>query len=69
MAISVARVAAPRQCAAISIRAGLAYVSPEARGNATTTVDPGGSTTTITSTDPRVRGTMPSLKVGVQMWF
>lgn len=58
-----------RDAFAISIRAGLAYVSLEAKGTATTTVDSGGSTTTITFTDPRVRGTMPSVKVGVQLWF
>jgi len=58
-----------RDAFAISIRAGLAYVSLVARGTATTTVTSGGSTTTVAFTDPRLRGTVPSVKVGVQLWF
>ncbi len=52
----------------LSLRAGLAYVSLLARGTATT-ADSGGSGTVVTFTDPRVRATVPSVKLGVQLWF
>jgi hypothetical protein len=52
---------------ALSLRAGLAYVSLRARGRATATSDDG--TTTVTFADPRIRGTIPSLKLGLQLWF
>jgi hypothetical protein len=49
-----------------SIRGGLAYLSLRTRGTVTAT-DASGST--VTFTDPRVRGTIPSLKLGVHFWF
>lgn len=48
-----------------SLRAGLAYVSLKARGTATT--DSGG--TTVQFSDPRVRSTLPSVKLGLHYWF
>jgi hypothetical protein len=58
-----------RDAFALSIRAGLAYVSLQARGTATTTAGSGGSSATIAFTDPAIRGTVPSVKLGVQLWF
>jgi hypothetical protein len=58
-----------RDAFAISLRAGLAYVSMTANGTATSNVTSGGTTATVTFTDPHVRGTMPSVKLGVQLWF
>lgn len=49
----------------LSVRAGLAYVSLRARGTVTT--DSGG--TVVTFSDPRVRSTLPSVKVGLHYWF
>ncbi len=49
----------------LSIQAGLAYVSLRARGSATT--DSGG--TTVEFKDPRVRSTLPSVKLGLHYWF
>lgn len=51
---------------AFSIRAGLAYVSLTARG---TVVATDASGTTVRFTDPRVRATLPSLKLGLHFWF
>ncbi|HEX9050576.1 MAG TPA: hypothetical protein VF841_08600 [Anaeromyxobacter sp.] len=59
-----------RDAFAISVLAGLSYVSLTASGTSTTTVTTsGGQTATVTFTDPRLRGTMPSVKAGVQLWF
>ncbi len=58
-----------RDAFAISLRAGLSYVSLTANGTTTTTGSSGGSTATVTFTDPNLRGTIPSVKVGVQLWF
>jgi hypothetical protein len=58
-----------RDGVAFSVRAGLAYVSLRARGTATVTADSDGSTTTATFRDPHLRGTIPSVKVGLQLWF
>jgi hypothetical protein len=52
---------------AFSIRAGLAYVSLKARGTVTSTDS--GSGTTVEFRDPRVRGTLPSVKLGLHYWF
>lgn len=50
-----------------SLRAGLSYLSLQARGTATVTdADTG---TVVQFTDPKVRGTVPSLKLGVLFWF
>jgi hypothetical protein len=49
-----------------SLRAGLAYLRAEARGTTSTTSDAG---TTVTFRDPVVRGTIPSLKLGLHYWF
>jgi len=51
---------------AFSLRVGLAYVSLATKGSITTTDSGGGS---ATFTDPRVRGTLPSVKLGVHVWF
>lgn len=53
---------------AVSLRAGLAYVSLRARGTATAT-DSGSSGAIVTFTDPRVRATVPSVKLALQLWF
>lgn len=50
----------------LSLRVGLSYVSISANGTATYTSDDG---TIVTFADPAVRGTLPSLKLGVQYWF
>jgi hypothetical protein len=52
---------------AVSLRAGLAYVSLRARGQVTAATD--GGTGTVTLADPRIRGTVPSVKLGLQLWF
>ncbi len=51
----------------MSLRAGLAYVSLVAKGTATTTDS--GSGTVVAFTDPHLRGTVPSVKLGFQLWF
>jgi hypothetical protein len=59
-----------RNAFAITIAAGLSYVALDAEGTTTTEVDAGGGTTaTVTFTDPRLRGTVPSANVGIQLWF
>lgn len=59
-----------RDAFAITVEAGLSYLSLTAKGTATTTADVGGGTVaTVSFTDPHVRGTMPSVKAGVQLWF
>ncbi len=59
-----------RDAFAITVLAGLSYVSLTAHGTSTTTVTTsGGQTATVTFTDPHLRGTMPSVKAGVQFWF
>jgi hypothetical protein len=45
---------------------GLGYVALETKGSVTKT-DSSGST--VTFTDPRFRGTLPSLKLGLHYWF
>lgn len=50
----------------LSLRAGLAYVSLAARGTVTSQQPDG---TTVRFTDPRVRGTFPSVKLGLHYWF
>lgn len=50
-----------------SLRLGLAYLSAQARGTATVTDS--GSGTVVQFTDPKVRGTIPSVKFGVLFWF
>ncbi len=63
-----------RDAFAITVLAGLSYVTLTAKGTATTQVtvnDANGnpSVAVVSFTDPHVRGTMPSVKVGVQLWF
>ncbi len=63
-----------RDAFAIEVLAGLSYVTLTAKGTATSQVtvnDANGVPTaaTVAFTDPRLRGTMPSVKVGVQLWF
>ncbi len=58
-----------RDSFAFSVRAGLAYVSATASGTATTTGTSGGGAYTLSMTDPHIRGTVPSVKLGVQLWF
>ncbi len=59
-----------RDAFAITVEAGLSYVSLTAKGTATSLVDVGGGTiATVAFTDPHVRGTMPSAKAGVVFWF
>jgi hypothetical protein len=52
-----------------SLGVGLAYVSIQATGTARATEDTGGSTATVEFDDPRLRGTLPSVKLGLQYWF
>ncbi len=54
---------------AVSLRAGLAYVSATARGTATTSGTSSAGAYTLSFTDPHIRGTVPSVKLGVQLWF
>jgi hypothetical protein len=58
---------------AFSIRAGLAWVSVQAKGTAHATADAGGGagsgSASVEFDDPRVRGTVPSVKLGLQYWF
>jgi hypothetical protein len=55
---------------AFSLKVGLAYVSLQARGTARSTGDAGtGGTATAEFDDPRIRGTLPSVKLGLQYWF
>jgi hypothetical protein len=58
-----------RDAFALSLRAGLARVSLQARGTTTVTDTSGGSSTEVTFTDPRLVGTLPSVKLGLQLWF
>jgi hypothetical protein len=58
-----------RDAVALTLRAGLAYVSLRARGTTTVTSESDGSTTTVTFRDPYLRGTIPSVKLGLQLWF
>ncbi len=53
----------------LSLRAGLAYVSLATRGTVTTEQTDASGTTTVQLKDPRVRGTLPSVKLGVHYWF
>ena len=54
---------------AFSIRAGLAYVSALAKGTSTTTGTSGNGAYTLSFTDPHITGTVPSVKLGLQLWF
>lgn len=62
-----------RDAFAISLRAGLSYLSLVANGTHTldTTTTSGGTTSVahVSFTDARLRGTIPSVKLGVQLWF
>jgi hypothetical protein len=60
-----------RDAFAFTVVAGLSYVSLTANGTTTTTVTTGDppQNATVTFTDPHLRGTMPSVKAGVQIWF
>jgi hypothetical protein len=57
-----------RDAFALSLRAGLARVWLDARGT-TTVTDSGGSGAVVTFSDPMLRGTLPSVKLGLQLWF
>ncbi len=52
---------------ALSILAGVSYVSLQANGTATMTDSTSGAI--VRFTDPRLRGTLPSVKVGLHFWF
>jgi hypothetical protein len=56
---------------AFSLRAGLAWVSVLAKGTARTKSDGGAGAgeAAVEFDDPRVRGTIPSVKLGLQYWF
>lgn len=54
---------------AFTIKVGLAYVDIEARGTARSTEEAGGGEATVEFDDPRLRGTLPSVKLGLQYWF
>jgi hypothetical protein len=54
---------------ALVVEAGLSYLSLRANGTSTTQVDVSGTTATVAFTDPQLRGTMPSVRVGLQTWF
>jgi hypothetical protein len=58
-----------RDAFAISILAGLSYVSLTAEGTSSTGGSSGGTTAAVTFTDPNVHGTVPSARVGLQLWF
>ncbi len=58
-----------RDSFAFTIRAGLAYVSAVAKGTATTSGTSANGPYTLSFTDPHVTGTVPSVKLGVQLWF
>lgn len=58
-----------RDAFAFTVLAGLSYLSLTANGTSTTQVTTGGTTATVTFTDPRLRATMPSAKVGLLFWF
>lgn len=53
----------------LSLKVGLAYVSIQARGTARTTQQTGTGPTSVELDDPRLRGTLPSVKLGLQYWF
>ncbi len=50
---------------ALSVSAGLSYLSVRSRGTATTTA--GGARVELS--DPRIRAVLPSVKLGLQYWF
>jgi hypothetical protein len=57
---------------ALSIRAGLSYISLVAHGTATMNASgatPSATDARVELTDPRIRATFPSVKVGLQYWF
>ncbi len=58
-----------RDSFAVSLRLGLAYVSATASGTATTSGTSSAGAYTLALTDPHIRGTVPSVKLGVQLWF
>jgi hypothetical protein len=55
-----------RNAFALSLRVGLARVWLDAPG---TTTYEDSSGTVVTLSDPRLRGTLPSVKLGLQLWF
>jgi hypothetical protein len=58
-----------RDAFALSLRAGLARVWLDARGTTTVTDPSGGSGAEVTFSDPSLHGTLPSVKLGLQLWF
>lgn len=54
---------------ALSIRGGLSYVSLVAHGTATVNASGGATGARVELTDPHLRATFPSVKVGLQYWF
>lgn len=52
-----------------SLAVGVAYVSVQAMGTARATEGTGGGTTAVEFDDPRLRGTLPSVKLALQYWF
>lgn len=58
-----------RDAFALVVEAGLSYLTLTASGTASSQVDVSGTTATVTFSDPHVRGTAPSVRVGVQTWF
>lgn len=53
----------------LTLRAGISYISMTANGTSTTNVSSNGTTAAVTFRDPNLRGTMPSVQLGVQTWF
>ncbi len=58
-----------RDAFAIVVEAGLSWLSFTASGTASSQVDVSGTAATVSFTDPHLRGTAPSVRVGVQTWF
>ncbi len=58
-----------RDAFAIVVEAGISYLSFTASGTASSQVDVSGTPATVTFTDPHLRGTAPSVRVGIQTWF
>jgi hypothetical protein len=58
-----------RDAFAISIAAGLAYVALTANGTTSTEGNVNGAPATVTFRDPHLHGTVPSAKLGLQLWF
>lgn len=58
-----------RDAFALVVEAGLSYLTLTASGTASSQIDVNGTPATVTFSDPHVRGTAPSVRVGVQTWF